>query len=64
MTKDQILKTIFMETTNGQGQSRRYVAKAFNNQGHGWGVYDRIKGEYLPDDIAELNEDNFRESIN
>lgn len=60
MKKEDILKAIFIETTNDNGKNRRYIAKSYNG-GSGWGVYDMAIGKFLSKEITELNEKNFRE---
>lgn len=60
--KNAILDAIWLETTNGLGKDRRYVAKSYIG-GTGWGVYDKTKELFLSDDLHELNENNFRELI-
>ncbi len=60
--KQELLKIVFEETTNGLGEERRYIAKSYTG-GTGWGIYDVVKGEFLSKDIHELSENNVRDLI-
>lgn len=62
MNTEEIKKIVFFETSNNNGKGRRYIAKAYNDGGGGWGIYDRVQNRYV--EPNELTEENIRESLN
>ena len=56
------LDIVFKETTNGNDEGRRYIAKSLDG-GTGWGVFDRRTKRFLKDrEISQISAHDLRQN--